>query len=75
MGDDKRRERAANGDGSDGEGEDDKGNGDGNEGAGRRRGQGRHGPWHWRRGWRAMKGAMGTAARAMATRVLRLRES
>jgi hypothetical protein len=69
VGDDIRRERAADGDGSEEEGKDGKGNGDGNEGAGRRRWQGWHGPWRQRRGWRATKRAMATAARAMATRV------
>ena len=43
--DNKRRGRAADGDGSNEEGKDGKGNGDGNEGAGQQRGQGRHGPW------------------------------
>jgi hypothetical protein len=69
MGNDIRRERAVDGDGSDEEGKDGKGDGDGNEGAGRQRWRGRHGPWRRRRGWRAMKRAMATAARAMATRV------
>jgi hypothetical protein len=69
VGDDKRQERAADGDGSDKEGKDGKGDGDGNEGAGQQRGQGRHGPWHRQQGWRATKRAMAMAARAMVMRV------
>jgi hypothetical protein len=69
VGDDIQREHAVDGDGSDKEGKDGKGDGDGNEGAGQQRWQGRHGPWCWQLGWNAMKRAMATAARAMATRV------
>jgi hypothetical protein len=70
VGDNERRERAADDDGSDKEGEGGQGNGDGNEGGGQKSGQRQQQEgWHWRQGWRATMRAMAMATRAMATRM------